>query len=135
MKRAAIALFGLALLSGCGGAGNTSLLPSLYAGNWAGTWDSGDANDNGNMSFVITTDGSLSGSMVDKVGATGSIAGFVNKSGSLTAVTSFPAGGNMVIGGTVTTNGGRLVGSFSYTRLGVNYGGNFDVGPASSGGG
>jgi hypothetical protein len=87
------------------------------------------------MSFVITTDGSLSGSMVDKVGATGSIAGFVKKSGSLTAVTSFPAGGNMVIGGTVTTNGGRLVGSFSYTRLGVNYGGNFDVGPASSGGG
>lgn len=135
MKRAAIALFGIALLSGCGGSGNTALLPSLYAGNWSGTWASGDANDNGNMSFVVTTDGSLSGTMTDKLGATGTVAGFVNKSGSLTAVTSFATGGNMVIGGTVTTNGGRLVGSFSYTRLGVNYGGNFDVGPGSSGGG
>jgi hypothetical protein len=135
MKRVAIALFGLALLSGCGGAGDTALLPSLYKGSWAGTWASADANDNGSISFVVTTDGSVSGSMADKSGATGTIAGFINKSGSLTAVTSFPTGGNMVIGGTVTTNGGRLVGSFSYTRLGVNYGGNFDVGPASSGGG
>lgn len=135
MKRAAIALFGLALLSGCGGAGDTALLPSLYLGNWSGTWSSGDANDTGKMSFIVTTDGSLSGTMTDKTGTTGTIAGFINKSGSLTAVTSFAAGGNMVIGGTVTTNGSRLVGSFSYTRLGVNYGGNFDVGPSASGGG
>lgn len=135
MKRVGIALIGLALLSGCGGAGNTSVLPSLYKGNWSGTWASGDANDNGNIAFAVTTDGSLSGTMTDKSGSTGNIAGFVNKSGNLTAVTSFAAGGNMVIGGTVTTNGGRLVGSFSFTRLGVNFGGNFDVGPASSGGG
>ncbi len=135
MKRAAIALFGLALLSGCGGSGDTSVLPSIYRGSWSGTWGSGDANDNGNIAFAITNDGSLSGSMTDKLGTTGNIAGFVNKSGSLTAVTSFTGGSNMVIGGTVTTNGGRLVGSFSYTRLGVTYGGNFDVGPAASGGG
>jgi|LauGreDrversion4_2_1035121.scaffolds.fasta_scaffold640626_1 hypothetical protein len=135
MKRAVIALFGLALLTGCGGAGDTAFLPSLYKGSWTGTWASGDANDNGNISFAVTTDGSLSGTMADKTGATGNIAGFVNKSGSLTAVTSFAAGGNMVIGGTVTTNGGRLIGSFTYTRLGVNYGGNFDVGTGSSGGG
>lgn len=135
MKRIlAISLLG-AMLTACGGSGDTGLLPSTYRGSWTGTWSSSDANDRGNIAFTVANDGSVSGTITDKLGASGTLGGFINKSGSLTAVGSFTAGANMVIGGTVTTSGSRLVGSYSYTRLGVTYGAGFDVSPASSGGG
>jgi len=133
VKRAVLAgaLFSLIALSGCGGAGDTANLPSLYQGNWGGTWSSGAGRDSGTISLVVLMDGSVSGSIARSSGS-GSISGFIQKNGKLNAVASFAAGGNMVMGGNVQLTNGRLVGSFSYVMMGVEYAGFFDC---SQGGG
>jgi hypothetical protein len=133
MKKLTLMMGIAAVCYGCGGAGDTGRLPSLYQGTWGGTWSSGDANDNGNINLTVTADGSYSGSITKKSG-TGSISGTIDKRGALTGVASFPAGGNWLMGGTVTSNSNRLISSFSYTTNGIQYSGNFDVAPGSGGG-
>lgn len=131
MKRYGMYVILAGLIVGCGGAGDTGLLPSLYQGAWTGSWNSSDANDTGAISFTITADGSLSGTISTKA-ATGTIAGHVDKTGSLTAIASFTAGGNMVIGGKVTMSSGRISSNFNYVTMGIQYGGSFDCGAGSS---
>jgi hypothetical protein len=134
MTKQIISTLGLAaLLFGCGGAGDTANLPSMYMGSWSGTWDSRDANETGAISLAVTTDGSASGTLADSTG-TGQLAGTINKNGRLTAIVSFSTGRNMVITGNVTSNGNRLTSSFNYERGGIQYGGSFDTqrGAASS---
>lgn len=118
------------LIIGCGGAGDTGNLPSLYQGSWSGTWNSPDANDSGNIAFTVAVDGSLTGTISNK-SASGTIGGLINKSGKLTAVASFASGGNMVIGGAVVMSSGRISSNFNYTQMGIQYGGSFDCGTAS----
>jgi len=133
MKRALIAgsLFGLIALSGCGGAGDTANLPSLYQGTWSGNWSSGAGRDSGTISLVVLMDGSVSGTIARSSGS-GNVSGFIQKNGKLSAVASFSTGGNMVMGGNVQLTNGRLVGSFSYAMMGIEYAGFFDC---SQGGG
>jgi hypothetical protein len=119
-----------AVCYGCGGAGDTGRLPSLYQGSWSGTWSSGDANDTGSISFTVTSDGSYSGLIARKSGS-GTISGTIDKRGTLSGVAAFATGGNWLMGGTVTTNSNRLISSFSYTTNGIQYGGNFDVSPSA----
>lgn len=118
---------------GCGGAGDTGNLPSLYLGSWGGTWTSGDASDSGSISLVVTSDGSVSGTITRKSGS-GTVAGLIEKNGKLSAVASFASGGNMVIGGSVQLTAGRLISSFNYVQTGITYSGTFDCGPNASSG-
>jgi hypothetical protein len=130
-------MLGIATLAyGCGGAGDTGRLPSIYQGSWTGTWSSGDANDNGSISFTVTSDGSFDGTIAKKSGS-GTVSGTIDKRGTLSGVAAFSTGGNWLMGGGVTTNSNRLISSFSYTTNGVQYSGNFDVAPGggSTGGG
>jgi len=128
---ALVALLG-ALIVGCGGAGDTSRLPSLYLGSWSGTWNSSDANDTGAISFTVATDGSMTGSITTKTG-TGTLGGLIDKNGNLNAVASFTTGGNnMIIGGAVLMSSGRVSSNFSYVQMGVQYGGSFDCGAGST---
>ena len=122
-----------AMTIGCGGAGDTGNLPSLYQGSWGGTWASGSGSDNGNVSLTVSADGSVSGTMTRKVGS-GTVAGLIEKNGRISAVSSYAAGGNMVIGGSVQLTAGRLIGSFNYVQTGVSYAGTFDCGPATGSG-
>jgi hypothetical protein len=134
MKRIVLMAGIAAVCYGCGGAGDTSLLPSLYQGSWSGTWSSGDANDSGAIAFVVTSDGSFSGTISKKNGS-GTVSGKIDKRGSLNGVAAFPTGGNWLMGGAVTTSSNRLISSFSYVTNAIQYSGNFDVAAGTSGGG
>ena len=115
------------LVVGCGGAGDTSHLSSLYQGSWSGAWSSSDANDGGALTLIVTADGSFTGTIANKFTA-GTIGGQIDKNGHLTGIGSFTAGGNMIIGGAVTMSSGRLSSNFSYVVNGIQYGGSFDCG-------
>lgn len=132
MKKYGIVAILAGLIVGCGGAGDTSHLSSLYQGSWSGSWNSSDANDSGAISLTVTADGSFTGSIANKF-ASGTFGGQINKSGRLTAIGSFTSGGNMIVGGAVTMSSGRLSSTFSYTVNGIQYGGSFDCGSASGG--
>ena len=126
-KFGVIAVLAGVIIIGCGGAGDTGNLPSLYQGSWSGNWSSPDANDSGAIAFTVAVDGSLTGTIANKSGS-GTFGGLINKSGHLTAVGSFASGGNMVIGGMVTMSSGRISSNFNYTQMGIQYGGSFDCG-------
>lgn len=134
MKRYAIAIGLLAALVGCGGAGDTGRLPSLYQGGWTGNWNSSDAADGGPISFTVSADGSFSGTIETK-SATGTVSGHIDKYGALTGVSSFTGGGNMIMGGQVTMSSGRISSNFNYVVSGIQYGGSFDCGAGAVGGG
>ncbi len=133
MKKLALipVLAGLFII-GCGGAGDTGKLPSLYLGAWSGNWTSPDANDGGAITLTVATDGSFTGTIASKFGS-GGFSGLIDKNGKLTGIGSFTGGANMVIGGMVTMASGRISSNFSYTQMGIQYGGSFDCGAASSG--
>ncbi|HLO98855.1 MAG TPA: hypothetical protein VK171_09705 [Fimbriimonas sp.] len=134
IKRYAIAVGLLAALVGCGGAGDTGRLPSLYQGSWAGNWNSSDAADGGAISFTVSADGSFSGTIATK-STSGSVSGHIDKYGALTGVSSFAGGGNMIMGGAVTMSSGRISSNFNYVVSGIQYGGSFDCGAGAAGGG
>lgn len=121
------AVLAAGLIIGCGGAGDTGHLSSMYQGSWTGSWSSSDANDGGAFSIAVTADGSFTGTITTKF-ATGTVGGHIDKNGGLTAVASFTAGSNMIIGGAVTMSSGRISSNFSYVVNGVQYGGSFDCG-------
>ncbi|MEI7984101.1 MAG: hypothetical protein WCI55_00615 [Armatimonadota bacterium] len=129
MKKYGIVAILAGLIVGCGGAGDTSHLSSLYQGSWSGTWNSSDANDGGAITLVVTADGSFTGSIANKF-ASGTFGGQINKAGGLTGVGSFTSGGNMIVGGAVTMSSGRISSNFSYLVNGIQYGGSFDCGAA-----
>jgi hypothetical protein len=118
------------LIVGCGGAGDTSHLSSLYQGSWSGSWSSSDANDGGAISLIVTADGSFTGTIATKT-ASGTLGGQIDKSGHLTGVGGFASGGNMIIGGAVTMSSGRLSSNFSFVKNGIQYGGSFDCGSST----
>lgn len=135
MKRYAIAVATLAVLViGCGGAGDTGRLPSLYQGSWSGNWNSSDAADGGPIEFTVTADGSFSGTIETK-SAAGTVAGHIDKTGKLTGISSFTGGSNMIMGGQVTMSSGRISSNFNYVVSGIQYGGSFDCGAAAAAGG
>jgi hypothetical protein len=117
------------LVIGCGGAGDTSHLSSMYQGAWTGTWNSSDANDGGAITLTVTADGSYTGTIANKF-TTGTLGGQIDKTGRLTGVASFTTGGNMIMGGAVTMSSGRISSNFSYVVNGIQYGGSFDCGPS-----
>ena len=119
------------LIVGCGGAGDTGHLTSMYQGAWTGTWNSSDANDGGAIALTITADGSFTGTIANKF-TSGTIGGQIDKSGRLTGVGSFTAGNNMIIGGAVTMSSGRISSNFSYVVNGIQYGGSFDCGAGAA---
>lgn len=125
-----LAIVAAGLIIGCGGAGDTGKLPSLYVGSWTGTWTSPDANDSGAIDFTVANDGSVTGTIANKT-ASGTLGGLIDKNGKLTAVGSFASGNNMVIGGAVTMSSGRLSSNFNYVSMGIQYGGSFDCGSGS----
>lgn len=130
-----VPVFLAAALIGCGGATSNSPLPSLYAGSWTGTWNSPDLKASSQaMTFTILSDGSLSGSMA-RTGGSGTVGGVVNGSGHVTATAAFTASGNYVMGGTVTSANGHLVGSLAISYLGREYMATFDLAPGSGGSG
>jgi hypothetical protein len=127
MKKYGIVAILAGLVIGCGGAGDTSHLSSLYQGSWNGTWRSSDASDGGALSLKVTADGSFSGTIANKFNS-GTFGGQIDKSGRLTGIASFAAGGNMIIGGAVTMSSGRISSNFNYVVNGIQYGGSFDCG-------
>jgi hypothetical protein len=139
MRKYALVALLAGLVVGCGGAGDTSHLSSLYQGSWSGNWNSSDANDGGAIGLVVTSDGSFTGTIATKF-ASGTLGGRIDKSGRLTGVGSFTTGSNMIIGGAVTMSSGRISSNFTYVVNGVQYGGSFDCGAgggtgSTSGGG
>jgi hypothetical protein len=127
MRKYGIVAILAGLVVGCGGAGDTGNLSSLYQGSWAGNWNSSDANDGGGISLTVTADGSFTGTIATKF-STGTFGGHIDKNGRLTAVSSFASGGNMIVGGAVTMSSGRLSSNFNYVVNGIQYGGSFDCG-------
>jgi hypothetical protein len=127
MRKYGIVAILAALVIGCGGAGDTGHLSSLYQGAWSGNWNSSDASDGGGISLTVTADGSFTGTIANKF-ASGTFGGHIDKTGRLTAIASFASGGNMIIGGAVTMSSGRLSSNFSYVVNGIQYGGSFDCG-------
>lgn len=125
----AIALVSLVGIFGCGGSDGTadSALPSLYTGNYTGTWSSPGLNiESQTMTLVVLSDGSLTGTMI-RSGNTGTVGGIINKTGRITATTSYAASGNYIIGGTATSANGHLTGSLVISYLGRDYMATFDV--------
>jgi hypothetical protein len=120
------------MLAGCGGSSNNSTLPSLYAGSWSGTWSGPLANDGGALTFAVTSDGSVSGTMARSGNLSGAFGGVINNTGRLTATSSFPSSGNFVITGQVVLSAGAMSGSFSYSWLGSEYQGTFSETSQSS---
>lgn len=131
MKRYGLVAILAGLVIGCGGAGDTSHLSSLYQGSWTGTWNSSDANDGGPIALTVTADGSFTGSISNKF-ATGTFGGQIDNAGRLTGVGSFASGGNMIVGGAVTMSSGRISSNFSYVVNGIQYGGSFDCGAGAT---
>jgi hypothetical protein len=136
LKRTSIVVLtaGLLLISGCGGAGDTSRLDSIYKGGWSGNWVSSDWNDRGTIAITVTGDGSFGGSIAGtaKTGS-GTFSGQIDKYGKLIGVASFPTGNNWIVGGQMTLNNARITSNFSFTINGVQYGGAFDAGTTSGG--
>lgn len=130
MKKYGLVAILAGLVVGCGGAGDTSHLSSLYQGAWTGSWNSSDANDGGAIAMTVTSDGSFTGTIATRFNS-GSIGGQIDKDGRLTAIASFTAGGNMIIGGAVTMSSGRISSNFNYNKNGIQYGGSFDCGSGS----
>ena len=131
MKQFAMVAILAGLVVGCGGAGDTSHLSSLYQGAWTGSWSSSDANDGGVISLTITADGSYTGTIATRF-KSGTLGGQIDKSGHLTGVASFAAGSNMIMGGAVTISSGRLSSNFNYVVNGIQFGGSFDCGSGST---
>ncbi|MBI1335095.1 MAG: hypothetical protein GC165_19705 [Armatimonadetes bacterium] len=127
-----LAVAAASLIIGCGGAGDTSNLPSLYVGDWTGTWTSVDANDTGAIALTVTSNGSFSGTIATKTDS-GTISGVIDKHGSMNAIGTFTNSPNMVITGAVTLNNGDITSNFTYTVNGVKYGGSFDCTPNTGG--
>ena len=135
MFKYSVIVVGLAALVvfGCGGAGDTSRLDSMYKGRWSGNWTSSDKNDNGPIAFTVTSDGSLSGSISGPSSGSGTIGGQIDKYGKFTGVASFPTGGNWMISGQTVLNNARLSSNFAFVVNGIQYGGAFDAGFAGGG--
>lgn len=125
----------LIAVSGCGGAGDTSRLDSIYKGDWSGSWVSSDWNDRGSVSLNVTGDGSFGGSIAGtpKTGS-GTFSGQIDKYGKIIGIASFPTGNNWIVGGQMTLNNARISSNFSFTVNGVQYGGAFDAGTSAGGG-
>ncbi len=124
MQRAVLIGSMVIAVAGCGGS-NTSTLPSLYEGSWNGTWNGPQTNDGGTLTFTVSADGSVTGTMSRKGGLSGSFGGIINNTGKLTATSAFSGSGNFIISGQVALGSGSLSGSFNYDWLGSEYQGTF----------
>jgi hypothetical protein len=133
LKLRNLAIFATAavFMAGCGGS-NNSTLPNLYQGDWNGSWVGPLANDGGNITWTITSDGSFSGTMTRTGGLTGNTSGIVSSSGQYTATAGFPSSGNFLMRGAVVLDNGEMEGAFSYSWLGKTYEGNFTMTTSST---
>ncbi len=83
----------------------------------------------------VGADGSFTGTM-DRTAAavSASLAGLIERDGTMSAVAGFGDPGNFVIKGRVSKANGDLVSSFKYDWLGKEYSGSFTMGLQSGGG-
>ena len=133
LRNLAICATAAVVMAGCGGSDNSnSTLPSLYAGSWSGTWAGPEANDGGSLTWTVTSDGSLSGTMDRTGGVSGSTSGVISNTGQFTSTAGFATDGNFLIRGAVAIDNGDLVGSFSYSWLGKVYQGTLSLTNQSS---
>jgi len=132
LRTLAICVGAAALMAGCGGTDTNNPLPSIYAGSWTGNWTGVEANDGGTLTWTVTSDGSMSGTMGRSGGISGDTSGIVANTGQYTATAGFSTGGNFLIRGAAVLYNNALNGTFSYSWLGRVYNGTFAMTNASA---
>lgn len=114
-------------LLGCGGGGSNNPSPSIYAGNWQGTWIIQETSEYGTKTTTISNTGSMTGKLTNSFGqSTSNFSGQVT--GSNVSFTYQYAGGPKITASGVF---GNIINNQVQITFTINYSGNTAHGTCS----